>query len=120
MKSNFKLSYILSTVCSYYGVSIENVKSNSRKANFTQARQLFCYLARNHSEYSFPKIADEINRDHATVIHSVNKLSIEKEIYSQVKKEIEEIEVLLYSTIIPYDVNLLQVSVNYTNFGISL
>lgn len=56
MKPNFTLNYILNTICSYYGVKLENVKGNSRKIKFTEARQMFCYISKNNSENSLPKI----------------------------------------------------------------
>lgn len=119
MKANFNLNYILSTVCSYYGLEKENVKSNSRKANYIEARQLFFYIARNHSESSLIKIGEMVNRDHSTVVHLINKVYIQKEIYSKLKNDIKEIEILLYSTMIPNDVDLLKMTINYTNYGLA-
>jgi chromosomal replication initiator protein len=118
MKANFKLNSVLNVVSKYYDINIEDIKGRSRKSNFVNARQVYMYVARNHSNYSFPAIGYFVNKDHATALHSVNKISIEKEIYSSLKNDIEKIEAMLYSTMIPYDVNLLQMSINNTNFGV--
>ena len=115
MKAKFNLNYILSTVCSYYSIDAIELKGISRKGNINHARQMFMYLSRNHSESSLIKVGEMVNRDHATVLHSCNKISIEKEIYNAVKNDIQEIEVLLYSTMIPIEVDLLKLSINYTN-----
>lgn len=49
--------------------------TNSRKRSYTYARAVFCKLAREMSgekPYSLAEIGDLINRDHATVLHSLN------------------------------------------------
>lgn len=51
------------------GYSISELRRDSRKPNAVDARQLFVLLAREHTTYSYPKIAIVLNRDHTTVMH---------------------------------------------------
>ena len=88
---------ILSVVCQYYKVSQVELASKSRKQFTAYARQIFFYLCRKHTDKSYQHIADYLNRDHATVIHASKKVSSEIEIYSNVAKQISEIEEKLFS-----------------------
>ena len=47
--------------------------NNSRSKIVSRARQEFCYLAVKLGRWSTPMIGRFINRDHTTVIHSVNR-----------------------------------------------
>lgn len=51
------------------GYSISELRRDTRKPNVVEARQLFVLLAREHTTYSYPKIAIVLNRDHTTVMH---------------------------------------------------
>ena len=55
-----------------------DIAIKTRKRNFTDARQIYCKIARdeNPSTVTTTKIGEIINRDHATVIHSVKKAAI--------------------------------------------
>lgn len=51
------------------------IHTNTRKRSYTYARAVYCKVAREMNEakpYSLSEIGDVINRDHATVLHSLN------------------------------------------------
>lgn len=114
MKSNFELPYILSCICKYYQVEKSEIEKHCRKKHLIIPRQMYFYFASEFSVYGLDKMAKLINRDHATAVYSINKIKIEKEIYSQIKIDIKEIESMLHASIIPFEVDLLQLSINYT------
>jgi chromosomal replication initiator protein len=67
---------IISTVADMYGVSIEDLKGNSRRREISMARQIGMYLMRQHTDLSLPKIGEEFGgKDHTTVIYSCDKVS---------------------------------------------
>lgn len=69
------LDRILNVVCTHLGVNIEDVKSGSRKAVFTEARHYYCFLAsKAYCGYPLVRIGKEVNRDHATVLHAKRKI----------------------------------------------
>lgn len=69
------LDRILNIVCTHLGVSVEDVKSTSRKAEITEARHYYCYLAsKAYCGYKLVRIGKEVNRDHATVLHAKSKI----------------------------------------------
>lgn len=114
MNTTYNLHYILKTVSNYYGLSAFELIEKNREAKVNQARQVFCFFARKYSGRSFPKIGEVINRDHATVLHAVNKIESERVYYKQLEKDLNEIEILLFNVMIPANIDLLQMSINYT------
>src|ERR1017187_5414843 len=65
------IDYIQKVVCDYFHLPLEAIKSNSRKREVVQARQITMYFAKNLTKYSLQSIGKQCgNKDHATVLHS--------------------------------------------------
>lgn len=115
MKPNFKLQKIAESVCGHYGIEVKNIQKKGRKASYSNVRQVFFYMANEFSQRTKVEIGDFCDRDHATVIYSINKIRTEKEIYSTLRTDIESIiEKIFGSGLIPLDVDLLNLSKNYS------
>ena len=67
------LEHQLKRACDIAGVKVEDAIGRSRKQELVLARQLYCYLARLNTNASLAKIGYFINRDHVSVLHSLNK-----------------------------------------------
>lgn len=52
----------------------EDVTSKSREQAISDARAIYCKLAREHTNFSFKAIGESIGRNHATVIHAVKNV----------------------------------------------
>jgi chromosomal replication initiator protein len=81
---------ILSEVASYFGVTIDDLKSQNRSRPIVQARQIAMYLLRDLTELSLPKIGEVFGgRDHTTVLHAHQKmvglLGEKRQIYYQIQ-----------------------------------
>lgn len=69
------LQLIQQEVARLYGVSVDDLCSASRARNVTLPRQVAMYLARQLTDSSLPRIGQAFgNRDHTTVLHSIEKV----------------------------------------------
>ena len=65
---------IIRTTAQAFGFSVEDVLSSSRRQPLVLCRQISMYLCRQLTDLSLPKIGEHFNRDHTTVLHSVEKV----------------------------------------------
>ncbi|MDO5074458.1 MAG: chromosomal replication initiator protein DnaA [Bacteroidales bacterium] len=88
---------ILPAVCAYYKVKEADVKSKSRKAQHTAARQLIMYLTQLHTKSSLSQIGRWLGgRDHSTVAHSCKLIEKRLNVDSAFRIEVEKIEADLF------------------------
>jgi chromosomal replication initiator protein len=70
---------ILNAITETYGISIEELKSSSRRREISVARQIGMYLMRQHTDLSLPKIGEVFGgKDHTTVLYSCEKITQQK------------------------------------------
>ncbi len=66
---------IMQTTSEYYGISIEDLCSQSRSRALVNARQVAMYLCRELTDLSLPRIGQAFGgRDHTTVMHADRKI----------------------------------------------
>ncbi len=116
MNYTFTLEEILTVVLDYYGYTIEDFTRRDRNKHLVNGRQMFFYISACFTKSTLVEKGDILDRDHTTVIYSINKIKIEKEIYPYIKKEIEGVTEMLFKTskLIVENINLLELTENYT------
>lgn len=62
---------ITADVCEKYNVSFELIKAHTRKPEILFPRQLLMYLLFRHGGLSSLQIGKQLNRDHSTVLRSI-------------------------------------------------
>jgi chromosomal replication initiator protein len=66
---------IMVSTADYFGVSLEDLRSQSRSRVLVNARQVAMYLCRELTELSLPRIGQAFGgRDHTTVMHADRKI----------------------------------------------
>jgi chromosomal replication initiator protein len=80
-------------VAEYYNVSVDDLKSKRRLISVTLPRQIAMYLSRILTDESYPRIGLEFGgKDHATVIHSYEKIEKELKENNQLKEVIDTLK----------------------------
>jgi chromosomal replication initiator protein len=65
------IDYIQKIVSEYFGLTVDQMNSKTRKRNIVQARQLAMFFAKTHTKTSLTAIGLHCgNKDHATVLHA--------------------------------------------------
>ena len=82
---------IMDVVADFFGLSVDDLCSESRTRQLVNARQVAMYLVRELTDMSFPQIGKSFGgRDHSTVMHAKDKIAnLMKEkhaIYEQVQE----------------------------------
>jgi chromosomal replication initiator protein len=88
---------IINETATMFNFSVEALKGKSRHRPLVTARQIGMYVFRELTDLSYPAIAREFGgRDHTTVIHAVEKITLlmgeKKQIYEQVAELIGRIK----------------------------
>lgn len=82
---------IIEEVAKTYSVSPEDIRSKKRNANISSARQTAIYVIREVTQMSMTAIGDEFNRDHSTIVYSVNQTRDQIETDSRLKAITDDI-----------------------------
>jgi hypothetical protein len=70
-----KVELIKRSVCRQFNISKQLIESASRKSDVVRPRQIAMYLARKHTDHSFPEIGRRFGgRDHTTILHAFHKI----------------------------------------------
>ena len=81
------LKKIVRLITKHFNVSINDLRSSSRKRSVTLPRQIAMYLAREYTDETLEAIGREFKRDHATVVHAVKK--VEKDLNKNSKMKFQ-------------------------------
>ncbi|MBQ7298720.1 MAG: chromosomal replication initiator protein DnaA [Clostridia bacterium] len=65
---------ILNAVARKYGVTIEDIRGKRRTREIAQARHVSIYIMRNVTDLSLPSLGRVFNRDHTTILSSVETI----------------------------------------------
>ena len=92
---------IISYICSYYNIDEETLRGQSRSRDVVAARQLAMYLIRRMHATSLDGIGKEFgNRDHSTILHSLDKVEKQMQTDPKFAERVKEIttKVIVVST----------------------
>ena len=67
-------SLIISQVCKFYSLDESVLRGTLKNKGTAEARQVAIYLIRKLTNLSTPEIGKELNKDHTTVLYSINKV----------------------------------------------
>lgn len=88
-REEISLELIQKIICQYYKVTLDVLKSKSRKQAIAHPRHMAVYLSRVLTKHSLEAIGKEFNRNHATILHAVNFVQREMEKKSPLGYQVE-------------------------------
>ena len=65
---------IINQVCKFYSIDETVLRGTLKNKGTAEARQVAIYLIRKLTNLSTPDIGKEVNKDHSTVLYSINKV----------------------------------------------
>jgi chromosomal replication initiator protein len=83
---------IIFCVAKYFGLSVDSIKSKNKSASVANARQIAAYLIREKTELPYKKIGELLERDHATIISSIEKVTLNLRTKDSFKLDVDNIK----------------------------
>ncbi len=89
---NTTITDIIKAVTVFYDVRPADLQSKKRSQSVTMPRQICMYLARNLTNHSLEEIGGHLGgRDHTTVMHACNKISVLEQKDTQIQSQLTEL-----------------------------
>jgi chromosomal replication initiator protein len=86
------VEHIQRTIADYYDIRFSDMSSKRRPANIAFPRQVAMFFSRRLTELSLPAIAEQFNRNHATVLHAISTVENKLERNPDFRREIAQLE----------------------------
>jgi chromosomal replication initiator protein len=74
---------------SQFRVSIDDLRSRSRKRSVSFPRQMAMYLTRKYTKKSLADIGDMYNRDHSTVLYAIKVITKDMSRETSIREQVE-------------------------------
>ena len=91
MPTEVIIEKVLRVVCKHYSVTEEDLKSAKRTQNIANARHVAIYLLKTVTELSHKDVGNIFNRNHATVIASLNTVDLNIKTKKNYAEEVSEL-----------------------------
>ncbi|HOS83986.1 MAG: Chromosomal replication initiator protein DnaA [Bacteroidetes bacterium ADurb.Bin217] len=92
-QQDISIDFIKKTVCDYFNIGIDQLKSKTRKREIVQSRQVAMFFAKSYTKNSLASIGAQIGgKDHATVLHACKTVNNLMETDKRFKRYIQDIE----------------------------
>jgi chromosomal replication initiator protein len=92
-KREISIDFIQKVVADYFGLTIVEIQSKTRKREIVQARQLAMFFSKKFTKSSLTTIGHELGKkDHATVLHACRTVNNLLDTDKQFRYSVEELE----------------------------
>ena len=82
---------IIFCVAKHYGITVDTIKSKNKSATVAEARQVAAYLIRENTNLPYKKIGSILERDHATIMSSIEKVKLNLRTIDNFKLSVDRI-----------------------------
>ena len=87
-RKSISIDVIKKLVCKYYGISLPEIVSRSRKQGIVRPRQMAMFLSRQYTDAPLQEIGRCFNRYHATALHAINAIEKKLKHNTAVQKQV--------------------------------
>ena len=87
----YRFNDVLKTVTSLTGITLEIMRSRTRVRGIVDVRQVAMYLVDKYTRLTLSKTGQLFNRDHATVVHSKNRVNDAKNGFNEELRQIVDL-----------------------------
>tara|TARA_R110001599_G_scaffold178277_2_gene370744 strand:- start:109 stop:534 length:426 start_codon:yes stop_codon:yes gene_type:complete len=87
----YRFNDVLNTVTNLTGITVEKMRSRTRVRGIVDVRQVAMYLVDKYTRLTLSKTGQLFNRDHATVLHSKNRVKDAKNGYNEELRQIVDL-----------------------------
>ena len=82
----------MNAVCAYYKITKNDILGKNKKQEIARARQICTYLMCDMLSLPLVNVGKIVERDHATVIHSRNKITQLMKVNDRISKDVDDIK----------------------------
>ena len=94
---------ILKVICRELQMDFDEVKNRkTRLREFVYARQLYSYFCKEYTNESLAKIGKFINKNHATIIHSINQIKGYYDYDKTIKCDVDKVNTILKHKVVDH------------------
>lgn len=83
---------VMNAVCAYYKITKNDILGKNKKQEIARARQICTYLMCDMLSLPLVNVGKIVERDHATVIHSRNKITQLMKVNDRISKDVDDIK----------------------------
>ena len=95
-KKNIAPKDVIKIIADFYNIEEENIYRKTRKKEIIKPRQVAMYILREDFNISYPSIGEKLGgRDHATIIHSCEKIKNELKTNTSLNQELSQIRAII-------------------------
>ena len=98
---DYRIKMIMEDICKYIGINDLTLRNQSM--NYVTARDIFTVFIYDHFGYGYSTIAGFLGRDHSSLIPSRQRLESKKISSRELKKNIDNLQKLLYEKYVEGD-----------------
>ncbi len=89
-----KITNVMSVTADYFKISVSDLVSKKRTRNYLYPRQISMYLIKHLYDIPYKRIGEYFtNRDHSTVMHSVEKIYNDLHLDPNIKVDVEKLSI---------------------------
>ena len=90
-KKVITVQFIVDTVADKFKISPKDIVSTNRSRNIANPRQIAMYLCKKFTNLSVTDIGRQMNKDHSTVLHGINKIESELKSEPLLQNDIDQL-----------------------------